>query len=220
MKKLIIAIIIALGLWTLMFAPGLQPWLADIFASAFGPGVEPYRFWIMMSCSGAILTLMSTLWGRAWWKGVDWKVTDLLLGACIAAAMWGIFWVGDKLSQLMFSFARPEVNLIYGMKDGASAWTLSALLLLLIGPAEEIFWRGYVQRKLQLTIGPNTGMVVATLIYALVHVGSLNFMLVMASLTAGACWALLYRYFPRRFGAIIASHAIWDAAVFIWFPIM
>lgn len=219
MKRLIIAIIIALCLWTLMFAPCVQPWLDSACARLFGAGAVPYRFWIMMSCSGAILTLMSTAWGRSWWKGWTWRWTDLLLGAAIAAAMWGVFWVGDKLSQLLFHFARPEVNLIYSMKDGASAWALSALLLLLIGPAEEIFWRGYVQRQLQARLSPNAGMVVATLIYALVHVGSLNFMLVMASLTAGACWALLYRFCPGRFGAIIASHAIWDAAVFIWFPI-
>ena len=219
MKRLVIAILIALALWTLMFSPALQPYLCTVFSRLFGPAALPYRFWIMMSCSGAILCVLSSAWGRSWWKGVSWRWTDVLLGAAIAAAMWGVFWIGDKLSQLLFSFARPEVNLIYGMKDGASALTLSLLLLLLIGPAEEIFWRGYVQRELQARLSPNAGMVVATLIYALVHVGSLNFMLVMASLTAGACWALLYRFFPARFGAIIASHAIWDAAVFIWFPI-
>ena len=35
-------------------------------------------------------------------------------------------------------------------------------------PAEEIFWRGYVQRTLSKRWNPNAGFVVATLIYALV----------------------------------------------------
>ena len=92
-------------------------------------------------------------------------------------------------------------------------------MLLLIGPAEEIFWRGYVQRTLSARWGGNAGFAVATALYALVHAGSCNFMLVMAALVAGMVWGALYRFFPQRFSAIILSHALWDAAVFIWFPI-
>lgn len=102
------------------------------------------------------------------------------------------------------------------MKEGESPWLLAALLLLLIGPAEEIFWRGYVQRTLSKRWNPNAGFVVATLIYALVHAGSCNFMLVMAALVVGAAWGALYRFFPNRFAAIILSHAVWDVAVFIF----
>ena len=105
------------------------------------------------------------------------------------------------------------------MKEGEAAWLLTALMLFLIGPAEEIFWRGYVQKSLQQRWNPNMGFVVTTAIYALVHAGSCNFMLVMAALVAGAAWGLLYRFFPEKFGAIIISHALWDVAVFVWFPI-
>ena len=117
------------------------------------------------------------------------------------------------------TFARGQVDLIYGMKEGESPWLLTALMLLLIGPAEEIFWRGYVQQTLQNRWNPNAGFVVTTLIYAIVHAGSCNFMLVMAALVAGAAWGLLYRLFPDKFFAIILSHALWDVAVFVWFPI-
>jgi membrane protease YdiL (CAAX protease family) len=135
-------------------------------------------------------------------------------------ALWGVFWLGDKFSQLIFDFARPQVDTIYGMKEGESPWLLTVLLLLLIGPAEEIFWRGYVQETISKRWNANIGFVVTTLVYALVHAGSFNFMLLMAALVAGMAWGLLYRFFPERFTAIIISHAIWDAAVFIWFPIM
>ena len=67
--------------------------------------------------------------------------------------------------------------------------------------------------------GANAGFAVSTLLYALVHAGSCNFMLVMAALVAGLVWSALYRFFPRHFAAIILSHALWDVAVFIWFPI-
>ena len=63
-------------------------------------------------------------------------------------------------------------------------------------------------------------MLVGVMIYTLVHFFSFNFMLIMAALVCGAVWGGLYWLFPNRLPAIILSHALWDAAVFIWFPIM
>ena len=105
------------------------------------------------------------------------------------------------------------------MKSGESPWLLSVLLLLLIGPAEEVFWRGYVQHTLSLRWNPNIGFLVSTLLYAVVHAPSCNFMLLMAALVAGVIWGGLYRLFPGRLSMLVISHALWDAAVFVWFPI-
>ena len=110
-------------------------------------------------------------------------------------------------------------NLIYGMKEGENPVILTLLMLFIIGPAEEIFWRGFVQNKFSKHWNPNVGFIVTTLIYGLVHVSKFNFMLIMAALVAGFIWGLAYRFFPERLGAITLSHALWDCAVFIWFPI-
>ena len=204
MKKIIFTLLLAALLWTIMFSPLTAPHV---------------NFWWMMTASACTLSLLATLFNKGWWKEVHLTPANIALGVVIAVALWSVFWVGDKLSQLMFNFARPQVDLIYGMKDGESAWLLTALMLFLIGPAEEIFWRGYVQKQLSLRWNPNMGFIVTTAVYALVHAGSCNFMLTMAALVAGFFWGLLYRLFPERFAAIITSHALWDVAVFIWFPI-
>ena len=47
----------------------------------------------------------------------------------------------------------------------------------------------------------------------------LVFMLVMAALVVGAIWGLAYRLYPQKLGALIVSHAVWDVAVFVVFPI-
>lgn len=204
MKNLVFSVTVAAVLWAVMFSPWTAPYI---------------DFWIMMSCSAVVLGSLSAWFNPGWWKCLDWKMSDLAAGILIAVALWGIFWTGDKLSSMLFDFARPQVDSIYGIRSGTSPWLLSALLLLLIGPAEEIFWRGYVQHTLSQRLGSNAGCLIAVLLYASVHVLSCNFMLVMASLVAGAVWGLLYRLFPSRFPAIIISHAVWDAAVFVWFPI-
>ena len=205
MRRVVFTIILAAVLWTVMFSPWTAPHV---------------NFWWMMTGSACTLSLCATLFSPGWWKRVHFTPANIIWGVVIAVALWGIFWLGDKVSQLMFDFARPQVDTIYGMKEGESPWLLTALMLFLIGPAEEIFWRGYVQENFSKRWNPNIGFAVTTLIYALVHAGSFNFMLIMAALVAGAAWGLLYRLFPKYFAAIIISHALWDVAVFIWFPIM
>jgi membrane protease YdiL (CAAX protease family) len=204
MKKAVFTIFVAAILWTIMFCPITAPYV---------------NFWWMMTASACTLSLLATFFGREWWKDVRIDLSNILLGIAIAVALWSVFWIGDKLSQLMFNFARPQVDIIYGMKDGESPLLLTLLMLFLIGPAEEIFWRGYIQKSFSQYWNPNVGMVVTTAIYSLVHAGSCNFMLTMAALVAGLAWGVMYRFFPEKFGAIIISHALWDVAVFIWFPI-
>ena len=204
MKRLVFTIILAAVLWTVMFSP----WTA--------PAVN---FWWMMTGSALTLSVFATLFSPGWWREVKWSISNVLLGVGIAVALWMIFWVGDKVSTWMFDFARPQVELIYGMKNGENPWLLSILLLILIGPAEEIFWRGYVQNALSKRWSPNVGFIVTTLVYALVHIWSFNFMLVMAALVVGAIWGLAYRLYPQKLGALIVSHAVWDVAVFVVFPI-
>lgn len=205
MKQLSFTIVLAFVLWTLMFSPYTAP---------------HFNFWWMMTGSAVTLSLLSTWLNPGWHKQINFNLSNVALGILIAVGLWSVFWIGDKLSSLLFDFARPQVDSIYSMKEGESPWLLTMLMLFLIGPAEEIYWRGYIQRKLSEKWNPNKGFIVTTLIYALVHAGSMNFMLTMAALVAGLAWGLLYRFFPKYFGAIILSHALWDVAVFIWFPIM
>lgn len=195
---------LAAVLWTVMFSPWTSPHV---------------NFWKMMTCSGLMLTVYSTWAAPGWWKNVRLGLTDILTGVALAAFMWGVFWLGEYFSTMIFGFARPQVDMIYGMKEGENPWILTALMLLIIGPAEEIFWRGYIQNTLSKRWNPNVGFIVTTLVYSLVHLPKMNFMLIMAAAVAGFIWGLAYRFFPERFGAILLSHALWDCAVFIWFPI-
>lgn len=205
LKKPLVGFFIAAVLWTVMFSPWTAPHV---------------NFWVMMTLSGLTLTLYSTWACPRWWKGIHPGLTDIVAGILLAAALWGVFWLGEYLSTLMFDFARPQVDMIYGMKEGENPWVLTALMLFIIGPAEEIFWRGYLQNSFSRKWNPDVAFIVTTLMYSLVHISKFNFMLIMAAMVAGFVWGLAYRFFPERLGAIIISHALWDCAVFIWFPIM
>ncbi len=228
MKRIIFSVLIAAAFWFVMFFPHLG------FSR---------NFWLLMTCASLTLTTLAIVFGggpRLLFYGrkselgaslrMDWR--EFVLGTGIAAVLWGVFWLGDKCSQLLFDFARPQVDLIYGIKDGTSSTLIGLLLLLIIGPGEEIFWRGYVQEHLGRHFvhrlgdtkkaqakARNIAFVCATVAYTLIHVSSLNFMLVMAALVCGIAWGALYRLMPQHFTAIVFSHALWDAAAFVWLPL-
>lgn len=201
MKRIVFSWLVALVLWTLMFLPYIG---------------LPVSFWVTMSTSALILTTLSLCLGGV--PPLRFRLTELVWAVVIAAALWGVFWVGDRVSSWMFDFARPQVNLIYDLKDGQNMQWVALALLLIIGPAEELFWRGYLQRSLAARYTPDIAFAVTVAAYTLVHLPSLNFMLIMAALVCGLAWGLLYRFFPQHLTAIVVSHALWDAAAFVWFP--
>ena len=208
-RRLVAALAVAALLWFYMFSP----WTAGLT-----------NFWLTMTASAVILTSLALLFSPEKLTRVEKPLWQVLAGVLIALLLWGVFWTGDKVSSWLFDFARPEVDSIYSMKTGLPTAVIAALLLLVIGPAEEFFWRGYVQRTMgKLFEGRKSpqdkAFVVTAVIYALVHVWSLNFMLVMAALVAGVVWGLLYRLRPQMLPALIVSHALWDALVFVWMPI-
>jgi len=128
-------------------------------------------------------------------------------------------YLGDFFSSLLFDFAKEQVGNIYQLKEGENPLILSLLLVLLVGPAEEIFWRGYIQRTLGAKYGEWTALIVTTLVYTLVHIWSFNFMLIMSAMVCGIFWGLLYKY-NKNLVTLIISHAVWDVSVLILFPIL
>ena len=188
----------------------------------FSPWTAPHlNFWLTMAAAGVILTSMSlAISGELRGKlKSTFRWSDILIGIIIGIALWGIFWVGDKVATWMFPFADGEIGSIYSMRDGMNFWTIGLLLTFVVGPAEEIFWRGFVQEECSKRWSPTIGFIITTAIYAFAHVWSMNFMLVAAAAVAGGVWGLIYRYYPQRLWALVISHAVWDVAVFLIFPI-
>ena len=209
-RRLGLAVGVAALFWFYMFSPWTQG--------------RP-NFWLVMSCAAVVLTVLALSFtaDRRVLLRVERPGLQLLAGILVAIALWGIFWVGDKASSWLFDFARPEVDAVYAMKTGLPSWSIALLLLLLIGPAEEFFWRGYVQHTLErLCSGPRAKLWAFALtlcIYALIHVWSGNFMLLAAAAVAGFVWGIIYWFCPKVLPALILSHALWDALVFVILPI-
>ncbi len=96
-------------------------------------------------------------------------------------------------------------------------WVIALLLFFITGPAEEVYWRGYLQKNLMVRFGGWQGWLLAAGIYAAVHIWSFNFMLIGAAFVAGAFWGAMYGYF-KNLTPVIISHSVWSMVIFAVFP--
>jgi uncharacterized protein len=142
---------------------------------------------------------------------------DVITGLASAAALYGIFQVGDRMARRIMPAGDREIASIYQLRTGAARPAIAAVLALVIGPGEELFWRGLVQRNLQRKFGRVRGTLIASSIYGAVHLVSENLTLTGAAATAGLFWGTLYAG-EQRIAPLIVSHATWDIWIFLVAP--
>lgn len=126
--------------------------------------------------------------------------------------------MGKIISIHLFSFAENQIGGIYGKGEGTPLWVIAMLLFFVTGPSEELYWRGYLQRQLMVRLGGFQGWVLATAVYAGVHICSLNFVLIGAAGVAGAFWGAMY-WRLGKLAPVIISHSLWSAVIFTVAPL-
>ncbi|MCH8300542.1 MAG: CPBP family intramembrane metalloprotease [Candidatus Marinimicrobia bacterium] len=177
------------------------------------------NFWIGMTSFSASLALTSLVLARDKTAEIfEFKRSYIWIGIISAAILYLIFFIGDMAVRSLFDFAKVEIENIYSTKSQASTIKIGLLLLFVIAPAEEIFWRGFVQRRYSERWGKWRGLVLAVTLYSLVHIWSFNLMLIAAAMVAGIFWSLLYLKYNSIVPGII-SHAVWDLFIFVIYPI-
>jgi membrane protease YdiL (CAAX protease family) len=185
-------------------------------------GIRCFDFWWWMSASLIVLITAGIMADQEYCpalmrdikENIAWKIVAGLGAACL---LFAAFFIGNIMSRHMFSFAGSDINAIYGFKGAAAPVRIVPLMTLVIGPGEELFWRGFLQRRFAMHSNGLTGFMLTTVLYAGVHAASGNIMLVLAALVCCVLWGFLYYRFQSMLVNIV-SHTIWDIAVFIIFP--
>ena len=185
-------------------------------------GMGPIDFWWWLSANLIILISTAAFFDPAWRSSIRQDLSGNMrfkigMGILSALFLYVVFATGNFLSRSIFTFAGSGIQDVYAFKMGASGFRIAVLMIIIIGPGEELFWRGFLQRSLQNKAGKYLGFILATSIYTLVHLGSGNAMLVLAAGVCGLFWGYLY----LRYGSItlnVVSHTLWDVTVFLWLP--
>ena len=184
------------------------------FAATFrGPRVE---FWDRMTMTGLLLGGYA-LAARPTLRRTRIGGREIALGLASAAALYATFQIGDRFARRYVPSGARDIKAIYDLRELRPRGEIAARLATIVGPAEELFWRGYVQAGLAAAFGRWPGAALATLAYGGVHLVTGNFTLFGAAGVAGAHWGLLYAA-GVPLGALVVSHATWDIWIFLLQP--
>lgn len=207
---------------------GDQLWWVTLFAVALFTVMFTIRqagafdFWYWMSSNLLFLLTLVFILDRENAREIRKDLAEkvplkLAIGILAALALFLVFYFGNILIRLVFEKAGEGIQNVYSFKQDADPFRIGLLMLLVIGPGEELFWRGYLQRRLGAGYGKWAGFAMATTLYTVVHIATGNMVLVLAALVCGLFWGWLYlRY--RSMLINVVSHTVWDIGVFLLLP--
>jgi membrane protease YdiL (CAAX protease family) len=174
------------------------------------------RFWQRMTATGLSLGGLA-LAARPELRRTRIRAQDVVVGLGIAAGMYGVFAAGDRMARRIMPNGAREIEEIYGLRTLLPTPEIAARLALIIAPAEEVFWRGFVQERLQRRLGTWPGAAAASAAYGGAHLATGNLTLLGAANVAGAAWGGLYAA-GVPLGALVVSHVVWDLWTFLVAP--
>jgi membrane protease YdiL (CAAX protease family) len=187
-----------------------QGWFAATFR---GPRD---RFWHRMTMTGLNLGGLALLTSRPA-RRTRIGPAEVAVGLASAATLYATFRVGDAFARRFVPGGDAQIRDIYTLRTIRPREEIALRLATIIGPAEELFWRGLVQEALMARFGRWTGAALAASAYGGVHVVTGNFTLFGAAGIAGAHWCALYAA-GVPLGALVVSHVTWDVWIFLVQP--
>lgn len=140
----------------------------------------------------------------------------LLFGISSGIILYGIFWCGYQLMDILNLPFTKNITKLYNRFSPTLLWHYIVLMLIII-PGEEIFWRGFVQKRILRMTSIPIGVIVSALLYASVHFYSGHWILAFAAFAAGLFWGFLYEW-KKSMPLLIVSHLIFDLFLFVLLP--
>jgi CAAX protease family protein len=174
------------------------------------------RFWHRMTWTGISLGGLALFTSRQA-RRARVRPWHLPVGLASAAVLYLTFQVGDRFARRYVPAGDAQIREIYALRTLRPRAEIAARLATIIGPAEELFWRGLVQAALMRRFGRWRGAALAAGAYGGVHVTAENFTLMGAAGVAGAHWCALYAA-GLPLGVLIVSHVAWDVWIFLIQP--
>ncbi|WAA11129.1 CPBP family intramembrane glutamic endopeptidase [Fervidibacillus albus] len=143
----------------------------------------------------------------------------LIFGFISGILLYSLFFIGNtSFDWLHLSTFQNQVISLYTKFSPDFIWHYIVLVLVII-PGEEIFWRGFVLKRLLHFLPSGTSIILSALLYASVYLYSGYFVLMLAAIVSGSIWGLLYVK-KRSIPLVIISHLTFDLLLFLFLPII
>ncbi|MER3601919.1 MAG: CPBP family intramembrane metalloprotease [Nitrososphaerota archaeon] len=173
-------------------------------------------FWYRLGVAASVLLLLSasSLRSRPRPPGPV-LLASIALGAASALPL---YWLASLSFQVFRPLVEAGARAVYALGSGLPKVPLS-LLLAYVGASEEAFWRGYVQSRLASRYSPARALLLTSLLYASIHLWTLNLPLLALALALGLVFGLLF-HLSNSLALAASSHALWDELAFVLLPFL
>ena len=143
--------------------------------------------------------------------------TYISIGALSGILLYSLFWLGVQAFDILNLPFENSIKKLYRWFAPSLFWQYLALILV-AAPGEELFWRGFVQKRLLRYLGPLGSITLGALLYSSVHIYSGTFILMLAAFLSGLIWGTLYLW-KKSMPLVIVSHIVFDIMIFIILPL-
>ena len=167
-------------------------------------------FWYLYSGTALVMIALSIIQ-----SGFDEKMPKkryMLLGVTSGVAMYGLFYLGYQLIKWLPGGLDGTISNLFSKVQPDNIWKL-ALLVLIIVPAEEVFWRGFVQQRMQQYIPAALSVLITALLAGSVFYFSGEWVWMAVAFVGGLFWGALYAW-KQSLPMLILSHLTFDLLFF------
>jgi uncharacterized protein len=175
---------------------------------------NPPIFWYMFTATMLIVMSYSILSEKM--NHDTTFLTDSLYGILSGLLLFLLFWTGHLIIEIFDLPFQKEITKLYKRFSPTHIWHYIVLLCFIV-PGEELFWRGFVQKRLSKYMRNRYSIIIAAALYASVQIYSGTIIHIFAALFAGLYWGFLYSW-KKSIPLVVLSHLIFDLFIFILFP--
>ncbi|WP_313891466.1 type II CAAX endopeptidase family protein [Psychrobacillus sp.] len=171
-------------------------------------------FWYFYTFT--ILFLMSLVFYYAKIEDKVKTLEYLLYGIAFGILLYGVLAAGYKALELVPSFSTTTVDRFFQKFGPTSLWNY-LLLVFIIAPGEELFWRGFIQQQLKRWLSPFYAIVASSMLFGLSLLFSGFWLGMLGAFVIGLILGALYEW-KKSMPLIILAHITMIVLLFLVLP--
>jgi len=172
-------------------------------------------FWYIYTFTMLLFMAVSFILGKMEDEVQTWEY--LIFGIGYGTLTYGLIATGYRFFSIFTDMAEVSVDQFLSNFGPTTVWHY-LLLILIIAPGEEFFWRGFVQQKLKTTMSPFFAVVISSLLFSLSMAFSGFWLGVLAAFISGMFWGVLYEW-KKSMPLIIIAHITMVILLFLVLPL-
>ncbi|MGE6487793.1 CPBP family intramembrane glutamic endopeptidase [Paenisporosarcina sp. NPDC076898] len=172
-------------------------------------------FWYMYTFTMLLFMALSFVLGKMEDDVRTWEY--LIFGIGYGTLTYGLIAIAYRFFSIFTDQAAVSVERFLSDYGPTTVWHY-LLLMLIIAPGEELFWRGFIQQKLKMYMSPFYAVLVASILFGLSMAFSGFWLGVLAAITSGLLWGLLYEW-KKSMPLIIIAHITMTILLYLVLPL-